>query len=535
MAILTKEDFEAKYTGNAGAGALFKDNITRDIIAARIREFAEDIADTFLLNNSGQVESWKEPCRVATTANITLSGTQTIDTVSCSNGDRILVLNQTDAKQNGIYVMASGAWSRSTDADVGSELDGAAVAVQEGATYFSKIFLQTTTSLTIGVSNIVWVVYGTSSGITGLTTTRIPFATGATTLGDSSDLSWDNTNSTITIRVVRLFGRGTGNTFIGQSVSNFTFTTGSAILNTAIGLQVLSALTTGNSNSIFGAGAGQLITSGSLNTLMGRISGGAITTGGNNSGLGYNALGAVTTGSNNIGVGYEAGDNITTGGFNVIIGVSVDAQSATASGQLSIQNIIFGVSNTGTGTTPSTGSIGIGEPAPTRKLEVAGGLAVKAGTSTGQIVRVSGVLHTNITTTGNVTTGEDTLFSYTIPANVLATDKDTIRATFTGAFAATANDKRIRIKFGATTIIDVTDSSTSAGFWRAEVEIIRTGAATQKCSGIIVASTGTNNPAYYVAAAETLSGTVALVLTAEATATDDAVFQMGKVRWEPAE
>jgi hypothetical protein len=547
MAQLTKEDFEAKYTGTAGAGALFKDNITRDIVASRIREFADDIADSFLLNNSGEVESWKEPCRVATTANITLSGTQTIDTVSCSNGDRILVLNQTDAKENGIYVMASGAWSRSTDADLGSELDGAAVAVQEGATYFSKIFLQTTTSVTIGVSNIVWVVYGTSSGISGLTTNRIPYATSPTTLGDGP--TWDSPNQALTVFQIRLHSRGGAtNVFLGGSAGNFTLT---GIRNIGIGNQALFVLTSGTDNVAIGYLALGQNTSGAGNVGIGSSALAAMQTGQANIGIGPSALLANTaglsnialgsaalsqcTGDRNIAFGENAGDNITTADRCVMIGYNIDSQSPIDDGQLSIQNIIFGVSNTGTGTTPSTGAIGIGEPTPTRKLEVAGSLAIKAGTSIGNIARVPGVIHTNITTAGNVGTGEDTLFTYTIPANVLSTDKDTIRATFTGTFAATANDKRIRVKFGATTIVDTTDASTQAGNWRAEVEIVRTGATTQKCSGFFVSSIGTNNPTYYAAAAETLSGTVALVVTAEATATDDAVFQMGKVRWEPAE
>lgn len=62
--------------------------------------------------------------RVATTANITLSGTQTIDGVAVVALDRVLVKNQTTTSANGIYVCAAGAWSRSTDADTGAELTG---------------------------------------------------------------------------------------------------------------------------------------------------------------------------------------------------------------------------------------------------------------------------------------------------------------------------------------------------------------------------------------------------------------------------
>ena len=64
----------------------------------------------------------KQSVRVATTANITLSGTQTIDGVSVIAGNRVLVKDQTTTTQNGIYDVAAGSWSRSTDADTDAEV-----------------------------------------------------------------------------------------------------------------------------------------------------------------------------------------------------------------------------------------------------------------------------------------------------------------------------------------------------------------------------------------------------------------------------
>lgn len=70
---------------------------------------------------------------VASTANITLSGTQTVDGVSVSvNDTRVLVKNQTTKSQNGIYLKKAGAWSRATDADGGGELSFAQVGVASG-------------------------------------------------------------------------------------------------------------------------------------------------------------------------------------------------------------------------------------------------------------------------------------------------------------------------------------------------------------------------------------------------------------------
>jgi len=76
----------------------------------------------------------KQSVRAATTANITLSGTQTIDGVAVIAGDRVLVKNQTSGSQNGIYVVAAGSWSRATDADADSEINpGMFCFVEEGS------------------------------------------------------------------------------------------------------------------------------------------------------------------------------------------------------------------------------------------------------------------------------------------------------------------------------------------------------------------------------------------------------------------
>lgn len=75
----------------------------------------------------------KDSVDVATTANITLSGEQTIDGVLTS-GSRVLVKDQSTASQNGIYVSAAGAWSRATDMDAGAEVPGAFIPVEVGGT-----------------------------------------------------------------------------------------------------------------------------------------------------------------------------------------------------------------------------------------------------------------------------------------------------------------------------------------------------------------------------------------------------------------
>ncbi|MBJ7590169.1 hypothetical protein [Aeromonas veronii] len=96
----------------------------------------------------------KQSVRAATTANITLSGAQTIDGVTLMVGARVLVKDQTAAAQNGIYLVAAQSWSRATDADNGTKLSsGARVAVEEGTVNAGKVWhLATTGSITVGTT-----------------------------------------------------------------------------------------------------------------------------------------------------------------------------------------------------------------------------------------------------------------------------------------------------------------------------------------------------------------------------------------------
>lgn len=107
---------------------------------------------------------WKAPARVATTANIALTGAQTIDGVSAVAGDRVLVKNQSTGSENGIYVVAAGAWARATDADSATELDGAAVFVTAGTANADRAFVQTADAITVGTTALVWTQFSGSVG-----------------------------------------------------------------------------------------------------------------------------------------------------------------------------------------------------------------------------------------------------------------------------------------------------------------------------------------------------------------------------------
>ncbi len=99
----------------------------------------------------------KEPVRLATTANITLSGLQTIDGVLTVSGDRILVKDQSDATANGIYTASEGSWRRSPDAASNRTLiAGMKVSVQAGTAHGGDVWSLATDRPDIGTDNIAW-------------------------------------------------------------------------------------------------------------------------------------------------------------------------------------------------------------------------------------------------------------------------------------------------------------------------------------------------------------------------------------------
>lgn len=137
---------------------------------------------------------WKESVRVATTANITLSGTQTIDGVAVVAGNRVLVKNQSTASQNGIYVCGAGAWTRAGDADVSAEVTaGMGAVVSEGTANGGNLFLLTTPDpITLGTTALTFSALSSGSSLpTGsavgqtLTWNGSAFAAGALNLADN--------------------------------------------------------------------------------------------------------------------------------------------------------------------------------------------------------------------------------------------------------------------------------------------------------------------------------------------------------------
>ena len=144
---------------------------------------ATDGANKQYVDNISQGLDAKASVTVATTANITLSGPQAIDGTGVIQGNRVLVKNQTNPAENGIYVCQSGAWTRATDADAWAELVSAYVWVEVGTVNADTGWLCTVdASGTLGSTAVTWTQFSGAGQITsgaGLTKTGNTLDVGA--------------------------------------------------------------------------------------------------------------------------------------------------------------------------------------------------------------------------------------------------------------------------------------------------------------------------------------------------------------------
>ena len=317
--------------------------------------------------------SWKQPVNCGTTANITLSGLQTIDGVTTVAGDRVLVKSQTAPAQNGIYLASATAWSRAPDANTWDELISAICFVESGSTLAGSAWYCTIQpGGTLGVTAVTWSnfsVAATYTAGTGLTLTDYVFSitnTGVTAAayGSASKTLTATVNAqgqltvlaetNIAIANTQVSGLGTMST---QDASNVAITGGS-INGTTIGGSTAAAVTgtTITANTQFtGAGTGLTGTATSLS-----IGGNAATA---TSATTATNLAGGATGS----VPYQTASGTTTflaagtDGFVLKLNAGVPTWAASTSGT------VTSVSGTGTvsgislsGTVTSTGNLTLG-------------------------------------------------------------------------------------------------------------------------------------------------------------------------------
>lgn len=164
--------------------------------------------------------AWKDTVRVATTAAGTLATSfangQTVDGVVLATGNRLLLKNQAAGAENGIYtVNATGAPTRSTDADTAAEVQGAAVFVESGTVNGGTAWVMNTSgAITLGTTALSFVQFGSGGGGgfsvagNGLTSTGaqvdVVGGTGITVAADSVSID----TAVVARKVTGLIGNG---------------------------------------------------------------------------------------------------------------------------------------------------------------------------------------------------------------------------------------------------------------------------------------------------------------------------------------
>lgn len=213
----------------------------------------------------------KAPCVAASTANLTLSGEQTVDGVACVTGDRVLVKNQTSGIDNGIYVVDTGTWNRSPDSDGANDLTKGTLVYVNGGTVGSGYWYCSTsgtiivgmTSLSFGqASAVLAVVSAFMQGVNAAATASSAYALlAAGALAVTGDISptalsantddWAPTgfstasilrmDSTAAWNLTGIAAGSDGRLIYLQNISSFTVTLKNNVTSTAANRFLLSA------------------------------------------------------------------------------------------------------------------------------------------------------------------------------------------------------------------------------------------------------------------------------------------------------
>lgn len=121
---------------------------------------------SYLAEELGKLDG-KQSVRVAATGNVVLNGAQQIDGMAVIAGDRVLVANQTLAKDNGLWVVANGDWVRATDANSSAKVTpGLTVMVEEGTANGDSLWhLTTNAPITLGTTALTFKMLAGRTGI----------------------------------------------------------------------------------------------------------------------------------------------------------------------------------------------------------------------------------------------------------------------------------------------------------------------------------------------------------------------------------
>ena len=213
----------------------------------------------------------KDSVKVATTANITLSGTQTIDGVAVSADERVLVKNQSTASQNGLYLCKASTWARTTDLAAGVDAAGMFTFVEQGSTQADEGFVCSSDrgSAVVGTNNLAFTQFSGGGNLTagdGLDKSGNEFSVDLKSNGgiviESTEMAVDLSASSIT-GTLAVGDGGTGSTSASAARTALGLAIGTNVQAFDAQLTDIAGLTPSDGNFIVGDGSNFVLESGS--------------------------------------------------------------------------------------------------------------------------------------------------------------------------------------------------------------------------------------------------------------------------------
>jgi len=213
----------------------------------------------------------KDSVKVATTANITLSGTQTIDGVAVSADERVLVKNQSTASQNGLYLCKAGSWVRTDDLAAGVDAAGMFTFVEQGSTQADQGFVCSSDkgSAVVGTNNLAFTQFSGGGNLTagdGLDKSGNEFSVDLKSNGglviESTEIAVDLSASSIT-GTLAVGDGGTGATSASAARTALGLAIGTNVQAFDQQLSDIAGLTPSDGNFVVGDGSNFVLESGS--------------------------------------------------------------------------------------------------------------------------------------------------------------------------------------------------------------------------------------------------------------------------------